>query len=186
MVITGVDGSGKDYVAQHLHQIDQDSGLIGTPTPAFLSSRLAVDAFALEVPSAHYYFYLASVIHASCLIEDMLKRGNVYCVRYLIDTIVYHRAMGLPVQLEYETVWYKIKKPDMTIFLEIDDENLRQSRLKEREKITVGDQMVNQFELRSRILSEYAHFSREFITVNNSHRKIDDVITEIHARCAWL
>ncbi|HEY4673018.1 MAG TPA: hypothetical protein VIH03_02515 [Nitrososphaerales archaeon] len=179
IVITGIDGSGKDFVVGHLKSTDPDAIIIKTPTEPFIPARLHVDEFALEVPIAHYYFYLASVIHASNLVEKALGRGNVYCVRYLLDTVVYHRAMGLSIELEYETALYRIQKPDCTFFLTVDDERVRQNRLKSRGKITVGDKIVNQEKLRRAILEEYGRYSNEYIQINNCDRDITDVAADI-------
>jgi thymidylate kinase len=183
IVITGLDGSGKDYVAEHLKDMDSASNIVRTPTEPFIPARLNIDTFALEVPAAHYFFYLASVIHASSLIEEALKKGDIYCVRYLLDTVVYHRAMGLCVELEYETPFYKIRKPDFTFFLAVDDEQVRQERLKTRGKVTVGDKIVDKESVRNAILDEYQRFSREFITINNCARDVADVVAEIRK---WL
>ncbi|MFC1879316.1 hypothetical protein ACFLZW_05330 [Chloroflexota bacterium] len=179
VVLTGIDGSGKDYVAQHLHKFDPHSSLMSTPTPPFLPSRSEIDSFALSIPATHYFFYLASIIHASEIIKQKLDYGNVYCGRYLIDTVVYHRAMGLLVELEYETHLYKIKRPDTTIFLEIDDEQVRQERLNKRGKFTIGDKLVNDEQLRNAIKKEYESLSNNYIKVDNCGRNIQDVVTEI-------
>jgi thymidylate kinase len=91
--------------------------------------------------------------------------------------------MGVAVDLEYTTALYTIKEPDVTVFLEIDDEDLRQKRLRERECITAGDRIVNQFNIRERILFEYSSFSQDLVKIDNSHRVIDDVVKDIRA---WL
>jgi len=179
VVVTGIDGSGKDYVAQYLHAQDHPSSLISTPTAPFLCARLDIDAFALTLPAAHYFFYLASVIHASSIIEQRLIEGNVYCVRYLIDTVAYHRAMGLPIIIEYETPLYRIRQPDLTVFLNVTDEGIRQERLKTRGKITVGDHIVNEEGFRNSLLQEYQRLSEHFVVIDNTHRDIGEVAEEI-------
>jgi len=99
IVLTGIDGAGKDFIANHLSLVDPGSFYMRTPTFPFDEIRNKVDAFTLQYPEAHYYFYLSSVIHASKIISEKLVNGNVYCSRYLIDTVVYHRAIGLSVAL---------------------------------------------------------------------------------------
>ena len=178
IVLTGIDGSGKDFVAKHLQAADPGSKLIQTPTEPFLRSRLEVDRFALEIPAAHYFFYLASIIHASSQVGQMLKTSNVYCARYLLSTVVYHRAMGLSVDLEYETPLYKITQPDLTVFLVV-DERTRQERLRTRGKFTIGDKIVDEEQFRNTLLREYQSFSGFFVTVNNYGRDIKDVVAEI-------
>lgn len=178
VVLTGLDGSGKDYVASYLHTADPGSMLFQTPTGPFLKARTAVDRLALEASSVHYFFYLASVIHVSAQIGGALQNGNVYCVRYLLDTVAYHRAMGLPVNLEYETPLYRILRPDLTCFLVV-DEDTRQHRLVSRHKFTVGDRIVQAEDFRNRLLGEYQRFAGQFVTVANYGRDVRDVVAEI-------
>jgi thymidylate kinase len=185
IVITGLDGAGKNFVAKHLHALDSHSSLIVTPTTFFLPCRNLIDSIALTVPSAHYYFYLASVIHASAQIEEMLKKGNVYCVRYLIDTVVYHKALGLPVELEYETKTYKMRRPDLTVFLSV-EESVRQERLKSRYKTTLANQIASAERFREAILREYLRLRDYFVIVDNSRRSINDVIAEIREHISKL
>jgi len=181
IVVTGIDGSGKDFVAEHLHLSEPKSTLLTSPSEPFLLSRLGVDSFALKIPAAHYFFYLAGNIHTSYMAEKALNKGHVFCVRYLIDTVVYHRAMGLDVKLEYETALYKIRKPDLVIFLYVDNESVRQSRLSTRGKITIGDEIVNNSLFRESLIKEYLSFADEMIIVNNTDKGITDVIAEIKA-----
>lgn len=183
VVISGIDGSGKDYVVDHLFEKDPKSTILKTPTNPFVASRSHVDKFALEIPASHYYFYLATVIHASNLVEKALRRGNVYCVRYLLDTVVYHRAMGFSAELEYETELYSLQRPDATFFLAVEDERVRQSRLRERSSLSVGDKLVNDENLRQAILNEYSRYSNEYIVIDNCNRDITDVIASIRK---WL
>lgn len=113
------------------------------------------------------------------MVEKRLARGNVYCVRYLLDTVVYHRAMGLPIDLEYETPLYRIRRPDLTFLLTIFDERIRQRRLHDRHCITPGDLIVNDRSLREAILAEYARFADQLIPIDNSQRDVDDVAGDI-------
>src|SRR5689334_7241037 len=110
VVIAGLDGVGKDFIAERLHDTDSGSTLLKTPTNPFASIRADLDGMARSAPAARYAFYLASVIHASDLIMRALPHGNVYCVRYLIDTVVYHRALGLTVPFAYDTDWYQLRR----------------------------------------------------------------------------
>ena len=181
IVLTGLDGSGKDFVATHLQTGDTPSVLLSTPTEPFIPVRSEIDALLYKSPSLHYFFYLASVIHASTLVDEYINNGNVYCVRYLIDTVVYHRAMGIPVSLEYETSLYKIRRPDLIVFLSIDDEEMRQQRLANRGKFTVGDRLVNNDEFRNRLANEYNKLEEHFVVVNNCNRDIKDVASEIQS-----
>lgn len=133
IVITGLDGSGTSTVAKLLNKIDNNSILLRTPSVEY-SNREIIDSTVREISQkAHYLYYLSSVLYISDKVkkENVYKEKNVYCVRYLIDTVVSHRVAGLDVKLDYET--YDILKPDITILVK-SNEVLRQNRISERGK----------------------------------------------------
>lgn len=178
VVITGLDGSGKNFIATHLQAADPGSAVLETPTVPFATVRTQIDEMALNVPAAHYAFYLGSVIHASYMIERKLERGNVYCVRYLIDTVAYHRALGLTVPLTYVTDWYRVRPPDWTFLLQA-DEDTRRRRLRSRGKVTVGDRLVDEARLRAAIEREYEALSGEYVAIRNADGEVDNVVASI-------
>jgi thymidylate kinase len=148
IVLTGLDGSGKDFVAEALHRAESGSHLLRTPTPLFVPARNAIDNLAESQPAVHYQFYLASVLHASALAEPRLESGPVYMVRYLLDTVCYHRALGVPVELKYVTPHYEIRAPSLTIFLDVGLESVRRVRIASRGQMSMGDRLVEQDGLR--------------------------------------
>lgn len=167
IVLTALDGVGKDTIAEAIAE-QHACVLMKTPTPAFLPAREAVDSLALEHPATHYLFYLASVVHASDMAKEHLVRGDdVIMVRYLLDTVVYHRAMGLPVDLVYRAEAYDIRKPDLTILLTV-DEATRQERLHSRGHFSTGDRVIEEGGVSARIRQEYQHFWDEFVVVPNA------------------
>lgn len=136
IVITGLDGSGTSTVAKELNKIDEGSVVLKTPSIEF-SERDQVDTEVRKTSQlAHYLFYLSSVVYMSDKVKKTLdyKNKNVYCVRYLIDTVVSHQVAGLDVELDYSK--YGILKPDLTIFVSL-DENVREQRITERGKSTL-------------------------------------------------
>jgi len=176
IVITGLDASGKDTVAAALQGLDPGSYLVKTPTDPFIPARSEMDALAMQHPWMHYYFYLASIYHASSIISKLLKNGgNVYCVRYLLDTVCYHRGLGLPVHLNYTK---GIRRPDLTIFLAINDEGVRQQRLGSRGR-SVGDEVTDNDHVRQRILEAYRQYKSEYILVDNTFKTVPQVVEEI-------
>ena len=131
----------------------------------FESIRADIDAAAERAQTARYAFYLASLIHAQPLIVRALQQGNVYCVRYLIDTVVYHRVLGLTVQLAYNADWYQLRRPDLTVLLHIDEET-RQRRLTGRGR-TADDRLTDDTALRAALAREYQALSDEYIAIEN-------------------
>lgn len=178
IVLTGLDGSGTSSVAEELHKKDSTSTLFSSIGDPYTICRDKIDTKVGTIsPSAHYLFYLSAVVYSSTLIEEKLKTGNVYCVRYLIDTVVSHRVAGLTVNLVYETDSYKIVQPDLIIFLDV-NESLRQDRLEKRGKGYLDKKLDNN-EFRLRFLAEFQKLSSSFVTVQVSGKSIAQISEEI-------
>lgn len=153
IVITGLDGSGTSSIAKELHDMDKGSMLVRTPSIEYFREK--IDTNVREVsPLAHYYFYLSSVIYMSDYIKNNFdyKEKNVYCVKYLIDTVVSHQEAGLNVDLDYEK--YGILKPDLTVFVQL-DEQVRKERIVKRGDLSVFDRMLQDNSTRNRILDRF-------------------------------
>src|SRR5437867_3900981 len=131
VALTGLDGSGKDLVAEELLRRDPCSRIIKTPGEVFQGSRSLIDEMYLQRPSVHYQYYLSSVINASEEAKLQLQKGDVYMVRYLMDTVAYHRVLGVDADLTYETRSYSIRRPDITVFLSV-NETVRRKRIERR------------------------------------------------------
>lgn len=153
IVITGLDGSGTSSVAKELKKIDKESIILKTPSEEF-SERDKVDKDVRETSQlAHYLFYLSSVIYMSEKIKKSYdyKNKNVYCVRYLIDTVVSHQVAGLDVNLDYSK--YNILKPDLTIFVSANEE-IRERRISERGK-SILDKILDDTRTRDSFLEKF-------------------------------
>ena len=181
IVITGLDGSGTSSVAELLHSMDKNS--IITRTPSFeYSNREQVDNSVRDVSQmAHYLYYLSSVVYESDKIkrEGKYKENNVYCVRYLIDTVVSHSVAGLDVKLNYET--YDILKPDLTIFVKLNEE-IRQKRITERGK-SILDKVLDDSKKREQFNKKFDYFlsleNGPIIVFNNNSTDIQKSVKEL-------
>ncbi|EIA1619098.1 hypothetical protein MA786_003233 [Vibrio parahaemolyticus] len=187
IVITGLDGSGTTSIGKTLAEMDQEGYYLQTPEGVFSEHR---EQFTQELresyPDAHYMYYLTSVVKASNDIKKKLKTHNVYCVRYLIDTIVSHRTMGLDVDLDYELGFTSIVKPDLTLFIDI-NEGVRQQRITERGK-SILDKTLDDTDFRIRFKSQFERLSSHYTIVDNSttleaclcsaKNKVDNLIAE--------
>ncbi|MBQ9314043.1 MAG: hypothetical protein IJ220_03440 [Clostridia bacterium] len=150
IVITGLDGSGTSTIANELGKLDEDSTIVRTPNSDF-TGRESIDNSVRKISQwAHYLYYLSSVVYMSDKIkkEHDYKTKNVYCVRYLIDTVVSHRVAGLDVNMDYSQ--YDILKPDLTIFVFL-DESIREKRISARGK-SVLDKVLDDMETRKKFL----------------------------------
>jgi len=180
IVFTGLDGSGTSSIAEYLHLKDKGSKLFKSPSDPFSEFRELVDKETRGFsPEAHYLFYLAANVHLSKKIEETMKteNGNVYCVRYFIDTIVSQRASGLPVDLVYETDLYKIQKPDLIVFLDV-NEGIRQERLEGRGKGFL-DKELDKEDLRANFLNQFKRFEDHIVRVDTTNKSIEDVSNEV-------
>ncbi|MBR0289232.1 MAG: AAA family ATPase [Selenomonadaceae bacterium] len=176
IVITGLDGSGASTVAKKLHELDEGSILLKTPSAEF-SDRESIDRQVRTVsPYAHYLYYLSANVYISDYIRKNFdyKAVNVYCVRYLIDTTVSHRVAGLEVQMDYET--HNLLKPDLTIFVKTDEE-IRQQRIIRRGK-SVLDKVLDDDETRAKFLAEFKNCLQYYQTFDNTPENIDENIKE--------
>lgn len=184
IVITGLDGSGTSSLAEQLCSRDPNGVLFKTPDGPFGETR---ELFDSEVrnrsQSAHYLFYLAAVADASERIKEQLKTHNVYCVRYLIDTVVSHRAAGLDVDLAYKGMGYDIHEPDVTFFINI-DESVRQDRITVRGKSDL-DKVLDDNSARGRFLAEFQRFSEQMHVIDNS-TSLQDALNSAAAHLPWL
>jgi len=185
VVITGLDGSGTSSLAEELCQRDPNGILLKTPGGVFGEVRESFDGdIRITSPSAHFLYYLASVAYASDQIKILLKKHNVYCVRYLIDTVISHRVLGLNVELKYEGMGYSIHKPDMTIFVNI-AEHVRQNRITIRGKSGL-DKVLDDENTRTQFLMEFNRYADQFHLVDNSANDLQDAVLKAVSLIDWL
>ena len=118
------------------------------------------------------------------MVDRLLLDGNVYCVRYLIDTVAYHRALGVPVELEYKAAHYEITRPDLTIFLQIQDERIRQQRIAARGSRSIGDRLMDNGRLRAAVIRAYWRLQDHFSVVDNCGEGISEVVDTIRMQMA--
>lgn len=180
IVITGLDGSGTSTVAKELNKIDNGSILLKTPSIEY-SGRDRIDTEVRETSQlAHYLFYLSSVIYMSDKIKKSYdyKNKNVYCVRYLIDTIVSHQVADLDVDLDYSG--YGILRPDLTIFVSL-DEGIREQRISERGKSTL-DKLLDDSKIRNSFLERFNDLLDKERTIffDNTDKNIESNILKLY------
>ena len=180
IVLTGLDGSGTSSVATELHRLDRGSNLLNSIITPYTLSRRQIDEVVQNVsPAAHYLFYLSAVVYASCLVDEALEKGNVYCVRHLIDTVVSHRVAGLDVGLEYKTSLFRIPKPDFIIFLDVNEE-LRQERIDKRGKGYL-DKKLDDDGFRVHFIIEFLKLSDHFVRIDVGNKSIAEIAQEVRS-----
>ncbi len=182
IVITGLDGSGTSTVAEQLNKIDKASTILKTPSTEF-SQRKEIDTEVRETSQlAHYLYYLSSVVYMSEKIKSTYdyQKQNLYCVRYLIDTVVSHQVAGLDVDLDYSK--YNIIKPDLTIFVTI-DEKIREQRISARGKSTL-DVILDDSNIRNNFINRFNILldKEKTIFFDNTNKDIEANIMKLYKK----
>ncbi|TSI03699.1 AAA family ATPase [Lysinibacillus sp. BW-2-10] len=182
IVLTGLDGSGTSTVAEQLYAEDQGSTLLKSPPFPFSTNRSQIDEKVYDIsPSAHYLYYLASNVYLTEIINKTMSEqdGNVYCIRYFIDTVVSHRAKGVNAAYEHETELYSIRKPDYIFYLDVEEQE-RQKRLDERGRGFLDNQLDDE-SLLNRFLEEFNALESQFIRIPTTNRDLEEIIQEIQS-----
>ena len=155
IVITGLDGSGTSTIATKLHNLDKGSILLHTPSTEY-ESREMIDTSVYKTSTmAHYLYYLSSVAYISDYIKKNIdiSKINVYCVRYLIDTI---------------------------IFINL-DENKRKERIENRGK-SVLDKILDDSIIRDKFLKEFDSQLRNSYVLDNGKDDIDNQVEDLYKK----
>jgi thymidylate kinase len=181
IVITGLDGSGTTTITKKLHELDKKSFFIQSPHDNYSNCRKIIDTEVKKVSEiAHYYFYLSNNIYISEKIKTIKEKYpeyNIYCTRYLLDTVVSHKVQNVNVELEYQNGIYKIIEPDFTFFLKL-DENIRQKRIQNRnyEKSNL-DKIIDDSIIRERFIKEFSKY-KNLIYIDAS-KTIEEICIDI-------
>ena len=178
IVITGLDGSGTSSIAKKLHEMDEGSYLIKTPSEDYKDRANMDEVLHDASPVAHMMYYLSADIYASDYIKQNCdyQNHNVYLVRYLIDTVVSSRVAGIPLELDYHVYGNQLIEPDLTIFVSVDEET-RQQRLAVRGKDSL-DKVLDDVEKRDRFLEEFQELLDPAKTIYVSNQKDLDTVSK--------
>lgn len=177
IVITGLDGSGTSTIANELSKLDEGSIVLKTPSPEY-ADRDKIDTLVRKDSiTAHFLYYLSSTVYMSDYIKNNLdyKNKNVYCVRYLIDTIVSNRVAGLNIDLDYNIYGNELLKPDLTLFVNV-DEDLRQTRITARGKSEL-DKVLDDDKKRKLFREEFQKLlPNETLIIDNNNENIEATV----------
>ena len=131
LVFEGLSGVGKTTIAKLVAEAI-GAQFYKTPPELFCLIRERIDRTANAL--ARYMFYIAGNFLASQEIEKILKTQSVVSDRYILTTICYHRAIGVPVEIP-ETGGLVL--PDVN-FLVTCQQDIRLARLEKR-GMTIND-----------------------------------------------
>ena len=145
IVLEGIDGVGKTSVAAALKErLCQygEKAVIYEECEDKNSGFNIIKPFIRENVSVHasLFFYLASAIYKSEVIQQILKKSWVICDRYIYSTIAYHKVRGVDVTSLLSLQKLPILFPDF-YFLLIVKEDIRMKRIKARGNSDKDDMM---------------------------------------------
>lgn len=177
LVIEGIDGSGKSTVSKKLSD-KLNCELYKTPSYPFNQIRTVIDRCAnIET---RFLFYLASVLHASIEIKQILERSHVVCDRYIYSTICYHYALDSTLINFININRLNIIMPDFVFYLNA-PYDVRIRRIAERENKKIEDMVGNDYSERdflSKVEKEFSKF-KEMVVIDTEKNNVDDTITQI-------
>lgn len=155
IVITGLDGSGTSTIAKKLKKLDKTAHILKTPSCEYKCRDLVDEKVKDVSPVGHMLYYLSSNVYMSDYIRKNfnIENENVYVIRYLIDTVVSNRVAGVPLELDYNIYGNNILKPDLTLFVSVDEEK-RQKRITERGK-SILDKVLDDDITRDKFIKEF-------------------------------
>ena len=132
IAVEGIDGAGKTTVC-HLLAEKLGARQYKTPSSPFANTRARID----DTVNLHsrFYYYLASVFHASAEIEDLLKHSSVVCDRYILSTVCFHKAADSSLAY-FDDRNLPLLQPDVTFFLNADYDT-RIERIASRENMPI-------------------------------------------------
>lgn len=180
IVVTGLDGSGTSTIANELSKLDEGSIVLKTPSAEYAERELIDEKVKGTSCVGHFLYYLSSTVFMSDYIKQNIdfSKNNVYCVRYLIDTVVSNRVAGIDVDLDYNIYGNELLQPDLTLFVGLDEE-LRQERISNRGKSKL-DKVLDNNDVRQRFLEEFKLLlPDETIYIDNS-LPLDENVTKVY------
>ncbi len=156
IAIEGIDGAGKTTVC-HLLGERLSATQYKTPSSPFADTRARID----ERVNFHsrFYYYLASVFHASAEIATLLKDSSVVCDRYILSTVCFHKAADASLAY-FDDSSLPLLQPDVTFFLNADYDT-RIKRIASRENMpihAVKQQMLHDAAYQEQVKAEFQKY----------------------------
>lgn len=182
IVFEGIDGVGKTTLSkmlvkalarrgiksiryEDLEKKDEGFNLL----KPFVKKKASIDS--------SLFFYLASAIYKSKIIEGLLKKYWVICDRYIYSTLAYHRVNGAKIEFVPKLNELPIISPDFYFLIKV-REKIRMTRASKRKRKSKNDLMPKRASNRvTRMEKELERFRP--IVIDNSFGDIKVTIQKI-------
>jgi dTMP kinase len=177
IVLEGLDGSGKTTICRLLSQ-KMNCEMYKTPSSPFDIIRKHIDDYATT--RSRFFFYIASVVHASEEIKQILLRNHVVCDRYIYSTISYHCAMDKSI-LCFDISQLNIEMPDIVFYLKAPYLE-RMGRISKREGLSLEQTAIDQSNnmLFQSMIEKYFKRLVNAVEIDTGEMSIDDCVNNIY------
>ena len=172
VAVEGIDCSGKGTICPMLATA-LNAILYKTPPDHMRSEQDKINATATDVD---HYRYFTRVVQAASEDLSVLSAGrNVVIDRYWVTTVVYHRAMGLPAQLDDIG---NIVMPDLTVYITVSPD-VQAKRMRVRGMSPGDKRMSGKQHLIRQVYDEVLSCQKNVIRVDTSNLMPEQVVDQI-------
>jgi len=181
IVFEGLDFVGKTTLAKLTAQ--EIGGIYyRTPPKPFIQECTAIDKNGVKFDQKRFDFFVKTVAYASREIKQFITDGQTVVVdRWIYTTLSYHLAANQILYRKYINNWQEIAKnflkPDLSILVYIDNEQVWLNRAKERKASNCDQAILRGKILRNRIFQLFLAFNPEFKLLENSGSTNDSLKT---------
>ena len=183
VVLEGVSGSGKSTLSRILAE-QFDAEVVHTIPPKHTKIQDYINSETQ--PFAQLAFYLSGALHASDLVRDGLRHGNVIGDRYFLSVVANHcgvHELDVSNVLDLTASWQDyLVEPDLTIYLITSPEEIL-NRISQKSDVSQSDvQLVRDLEMMSRVQGLYKLVSADDTSaafVHTDGKNVNEVAEEI-------